>query len=85
MPGYIYDITGDFNASFYTMGSVGMVGGLLALVVTYRYHTGRVNLEKDSTQLPSFEDVRRNRTDTVTAVDEFGSQMHVRTESMTTS
>ena len=36
--GYLYDITGDFNTSFYAIGVVGLIAGTLAVIVTYRYH-----------------------------------------------
>ena len=36
--GYVYDVTGDFNASFYAMGAVCTVGGILALIATAIHH-----------------------------------------------
>ena len=85
--GYIYDVSGDFNVSFYTMGGVGLVAGLLSVISAYLYHTGDTNMTIVETKPPeeiNSPHVLRTRTESV-MTDDFGSQVIIPTDNKITS
>ena len=82
-PGLVYDITGDFNNSFYLGAACGFLGGCFSLLSAIRLHCceNNSNSKSRNADAKQYESVELNVTiDGIGSIDDTGSQTVIKQE-----